>query len=131
MKNYRTHNEIVFSTAATRSFELTNGERLEEETLEKLDALNRSASSAVVSWSLSSEVPPNHAINDWVNSARVSFIRQMTYGLVVAAVQSYDSGDWDALGQAIVDWTSTLELEADRPTRRRIERRTLRSGYGT
>lgn len=68
--------------------------------------------------SIKSELPPLEQLHSFIQAARASFARELAYGLLESAILSYESRNWDELGQAIVDWASTLELEADRPLTR-------------
>ena len=125
--NHRTENQTVYTSVATQAYEMGIGAHLEDAVMDGLMIESDSTYSSEAAFSLGTEVAPNHAIKNWLVTARVSFLREMTYGILSAAIQSYDSADWDSLGQAVVDWTSTLELEADRPSIRRMERRKRRS----
>ncbi len=69
------------------------------------------------------ELPPLEQLATFIQSARASFVREMAYGLLESAIRSYDNADWDELGQAIVDWAATLELEADKDLTQRLRRR--------
>lgn len=80
--------------------------------------------------SLALEVAPDEILRGWIDCCRPQFVRDMAYGLLTSAIHSYDSGDLDILGQAVVDWTSTLELEADRQVVQRMQRRKRRDRRG-
>jgi hypothetical protein len=98
-----------------------------------LDALDMGKTISVASQdqtSLVLEVAPYDTIKEWLGRCRTKFAREMAYGLVTSAIHSYDNGDLDGLGQAVVDWTSTLELEADRKVVRRMRRRGRRDQLG-
>lgn len=72
---------------------------------------------------------PEH-LSELIGVCSHKFLREMAFGLITSVVQSHHRGDWDMLGQAVVDWLSTLELEADRPTTRRMLRRRLAKNAG-
>ena len=92
---------------------------------------SQSPSISHVSDSLAQEVPSLPIIQNWITTARVHFVREMAYALVEAAIESHDTAEWDTLGQAVVDWASTLEIEADKRLRRRMTRRRVQREYAS
>lgn len=72
---------------------------------------------------MAAELPSLDRLRSFVEAARMRFVREMAYGLLESAVHSYENGDWEQLGQAIVEWASTLEIEADPALMRRLHRR--------
>ena len=71
---------------------------------------------------LALEVPTPNVITEWLDHCPARFARDMANGMLIAAIRSYDTGDWEGLGQAVVDWAATLELEADKKLARRLRK---------
>lgn len=106
------------------------GHTFEDAVLDTTPVGNMVTAASGYNASLVLEVAPYDTIKDWLGRCRTQFAREMAYGLVRTAIHSYDNGDLDGLGQAVVDWTSTLELEADRKVVRRLRRRGRRNQLG-
>lgn len=114
-----------------RSSQNLPGHVLEDAALNDLDMGKTISVASPYQTSLLIEVAPYETIKEWLGRCRTQFAREMAYGLVRSAIHSYDNGDLDGLGQAVVDWTSTLELEADRKVVRRMRRRGRRNQLGS
>ena len=77
--------------------------------------------------SLAQELPSVEVIRELVSRRPASFVRDMAYSLLVSAVRAHDTGDLESLGQSVVNWASTLEVEGDATLRRRLRRRAKRA----
>jgi len=123
-----TQADTIGRYAASRS---SPGYTFEDAVLDALDMGETTSAASQYESSLVIEVAPYERIQEWLDRCRTQFAREMAFGLVVSAIQSYDSGDFNALGQAVVDWTSTLELEVDKKVVRRMRRRVQRNQHGS
>jgi len=118
-----TQNDVITKDYASAEVPQGQGQAFENAVLDNIDTMASLSSSSISQSSLSLELPSDHTIREWISYCPSQFSRDMAYGLLASAVRAYDSGDLDSLGQAVVDWASTLELEADRKVVRRMRRR--------
>jgi len=119
----RTQDDVIGRNYASVDVGYGQGLSFENAVLDTMDATTGLTSASAYQASLTLELPSEHAIREWISMCPSQFTRDMAYGLLTIAVHAYDSGDLDSLGQAVVDWASTLELEADRKVVRRMRRR--------
>ena len=72
--------------------------------------------------SLEDALAPLVLLRSWAGACPTRFARDMAYGLLEAGFVAYESRDFDSLGEALVRWGATLQIEADRPLARRLRR---------
>ena len=121
--NRSTGQDVITTGFATNEFVQIPGHGIEDAVLDALGLDHGMSVSSAIEASLSLEIAPVSTMKKWISGCRVQLARDMAFGLVCSAVHAYDTGDLDSLGQAIVDWSSTLEVEADNNLLRRVERR--------
>lgn len=80
---------------------------------------------------LAEELPDAVTLREQIGRCPPSVVRQMAYELMQAAVKAHATSDLNALGQTMVDWASTVEIEQDAALRRRLARRRTTSATQT
>lgn len=121
--NQSTTQDAITLGVASNEFAQTLGYGIEDAVLDAMDLERGVSVSSAIEASLTLEIAPLSTMKQWISSCRVQLARDMALGLVSSAIHAYDTGDLDSLGQAIVDWSSTLEVEADKNLFRRVQRR--------